>query len=154
VIKSINKFGKWMMKYITVILCALVVSPSSANSLEKAKLFANDVGVIFSYYNSSIATIEICGRRYNSDVTRNFFISHNKKIFDDANKLLVKKFGYELANRMFDRARSDMSIQIKTSNRQYECAIFLRQHMNRERDIKILFTGQMKRIFGAKRFLY
>lgn len=156
----INRFLK-----LILILSAFVLTgnnASFADSLEKAKLFANDVGMIWGYYNSSLATIDYCERSYNSNVTRNFFTSHNKKIFVDANKLLVKKFGYKLANMMLERVKSDRSIysqlnnlkQMSAANRQYACADFLRQHMNRERDIKDLFSGQMKRVFGAKRFLY
>lgn len=133
-----------------------------AGSLEKAELFAHDVGVIWGYYNSSLATIDYCERPYNSDVARLFFMSRNKRIFIDVNKLLVKKFGAKLASAMIERVKSDASYNIQLNNlkqkpvadRQYYCAEFIRQHMNGKRDIKDLFSGQMERLFGIKRFLY
>ncbi|MBT4118760.1 MAG: hypothetical protein HOO19_18945 [Rhodospirillaceae bacterium] len=146
--------GKYLKPIFLLLVISLTGSNSSfANSLEKAKLFAHDVGTILGFYQSSLATIDYCERRFNTNVTRIFFTSHNGRIVTDAKKLLVKKFGYKLANKMYDRINSDLSLQL-TRNQRSGCPEFMRQHMNRYKDIKVLFPGQMKRIFGSRWHLY
>jgi hypothetical protein len=157
-----NKFLKHIL-----LLSVLVITNANisfASRLEEAKLFAHDIGAIWSYYQVSLAIIDYCEGGHNSNVARNFFIKNNKRVFTDANKLLVKRFGAKTAKMMFEKSRTVTSSsthtqlnnlkQMSVANRQYTCADYLRQHMNRERDIKKLFSGQMERVFGVRRHLY